>query len=337
MKNAFQHFEDFAIGNSGSTRMRTIGAPEIMQFAGITGDYAYLHISDPEATASPYGGRIAHGLLGASLVPGLLSIDAPHLVGRNVPGSYLSGFEINYRQPVKIDDSVRVVWQIAALDATPGPEAYGEISVAYQHLNQHGQAVFDGFIRLMARKRGAVENAPAAAFRSTTRWTLPHFDFDPARAYTFDELPPDVGGISAGRTMTEADIVNFAGLTGDYNPLYVDEPFAQASPFKGRIVSPMLVFTVAFALWNRDTWMNHLISREGLVDFGHLNDGAVFLRPVRIGDTIRCVYKLSSHRPQRSKPERKVLTHELQIINQRNEVVQTGKVFMSKAPASAFK
>jgi acyl dehydratase len=331
MKGALQYFEDFELGLSGNSRSRTIGAPEIVQFAGITCDYAFLHMSEPDAKASVYGGRIAHGLLSASLVPGLLSLDAPQLVGRNVAGAYMSGFDISYRRPVRIDDTIHVAWTIVAKDAEPGLNGYGSVTIGFQFLDQHDQTAYDGCIWLMTLKRGASPDS-AAQFRSASPWQLPAFDFDPDRPYSLDELPANVGGISSGRTMTEADIVNFAGLTGDFNPLYVDEQFAQASPFKGRIVPPMMVFTSAFALWSRDTWMNRMISKEGLVDFGHLNDSAVFLAPVRIGDTIRCVYRLASHRSQKSKPERKVLTHELQIINQRDEVVQTGRVFMSKAP-----
>jgi MaoC like domain len=58
----------------------------------------------------------------------------------------------------------------------------------------------------------------------------------------------DQAGISAGRTITQSDVVNFAGLTGDYNPLYADESSARPGPFRGRIVRGMLVFTAAFGL-----------------------------------------------------------------------------------------
>ena len=55
---------------------------------------------------------------------------------------------------------------------------------------------------------------------------------------------------SSGRTITETDIVQFAGLSGDYNPLHVDKEYARKSMFKQRIAHGALTFSVMTGLWD---------------------------------------------------------------------------------------
>lgn len=133
------------------------------------------------------------------------------------------------------------------------------------------------------------------------------------------------GGETDGRTITETDIVNFAGLTGDYHPQYVDAEFARRSMFGERIAHGMLVFSIAFGLWarKRDQYQEPK-SRIA----GHLNDKATFLVSVKVGDTIRCRYKTTASRVSKSKPEAGIVTFGLQVVNQRNEVVQEGSTIM---------
>ena len=65
-------------------------------------------------------------------------------------------------------------------------------------------------------------------------------DFD---GYAVGEIIP-----APSRTITEADLVNFAGVSGDYHPLHVDEEYAKASPFGGRIAHGMLTVAVVSGL-----------------------------------------------------------------------------------------
>lgn len=119
------------------------------------------------------------------------------------------------------------------------------------------------------------------------------------------------------RTVTEADVVNFAGVSGDFNPLHTDELFASQTPFAGRIAHGLLVLAIA----------------SGLRQRGGLFDGTLiawaeirqwrFLRPVRIGDTVRVRWRIAEKR-ETSKPDRGVITQEVQVLNQRDEVVQEG-------------
>ncbi len=331
MKKRHEFLEDYEPGQTGVSRMRTVGEPEIVSFGCITCDYSYVHLAHHPTMEGPYGGRIAHGLLGTSLAAGLLSLDAPHAVGRNVPGSYLCGFDANYRDAIRLGDTVRVEWKVAERRDAPLHPALGIVRTDFRLVTQENRAMYDGSFDLEVPRRSAASVAAPLEFKSPARWAVKEFEFDADGIYNLEDFPVGQGGVSAGRTITETDVVNFAGLTGDYNPLYVDESFAGQGPFKGRIVPAMLVFTAAFGLWTRDGGVMRTKSSDSSKDAGHLNDNSVFHAPVRIGDTIRCLYRISETRVSRSKPDRGIITYGFQILNQRDEVVQEGKTLMVKA------
>ncbi len=68
---------------------------------------------------------------------------------------------------------------------------------------------------------------------------------------TFNEFKVGDKFTTASRTITEADVVNFAGLSGDFNPLHTDEEFGKSTPFKGRVAHGMLSVAVATGLANQ--------------------------------------------------------------------------------------
>jgi acyl dehydratase len=99
----------------------------------------------------------------------------------------------------------------------------------------------------------------------------------------FEDLPLDKTFVTAGRTITEADVVAFAGLSGDFNSLHVDETFAAATGFGGRIAHGLLVLSVASGLTTRLPVLHALQpSLLGMTDVT-----CHWLAPTRIGDTIR--------------------------------------------------
>src|SRR5262249_2349876 len=85
----------------------------------------------------------------------------------------------------------------------------------------------------------------SSAFRaSRSEFLMP---FTAAHLY-FEDLEVGRDWESMGRTVTEADIVNFAGLSGDFNPIHVDHSFAAETPFRKPIAHGMLVFSIASGL-----------------------------------------------------------------------------------------
>lgn len=99
----------------------------------------------------------------------------------------------------------------------------------------------------------------------------------------FEDLPLEKKFVTSGRTITEADVVAFAGLSGDFNSLHVDETFAAATGFGGRIAHGLLVLSVASGLTTRLPVLQAL--QPSLLGMTEVT--CRWLAPTRIGDTIR--------------------------------------------------
>ncbi len=123
--------------------------------------------------------------------------------------------------------------------------------------------------------------------------------------------------LTAGRTVTEADIVAFAGISGDYNPLHIDEEFCKKTPFGGRIAHGPLVYAIAAGL----LFQLHLYDDTLIAFLGF--DSLKFTKPVKPGDTIRARATVLEKR-ETSNPSRGVMKRRLEVLNQRGEVVQEG-------------
>lgn len=98
--------------------------------------------------------------------------------------------------------------------------------------------------------------------------------------------------VTPGRTITEADVVAFAALTGDYNPVHTDEAFAAATPFGARVAHGPMGIGIAFGLASR----LDLIDGTVVALLGITWD---FRAPMRPGDTIRVVVEVVETRPVR--------------------------------------
>jgi len=118
--------------------------------------------------------------------------------------------------------------------------------------------------------------------------------------------------VSRGRTITEADIVAFSGLTGDHHPQHTDAVWAEAGPFGGIVAHGMLVLSYALGLVALDP--------DRIAALRRIED-VVFKRPVRIGDTIRVEAKVA--RPDEG---RGLEGWEWRILNQNDELVIRAKV-----------
>ena len=131
---------------------------------------------------------------------------------------------------------------------------------------------------------------------------------------SFDEL--DVGEIwhSPARTMTEADIVNFACQTGDFNPLHVDAEFAAKTIFRKPIAHGLLALS-----WAAGLGSNH--PRVNTVSFSAVRDWE-FLRPVYAGDTLHAETQVLDKMPSGRKIGK--VAWLIKVVNQKSEVVQQG-------------
>ena len=121
-----------------------------------------------------------------------------------------------------------------------------------------------------------------------------------------------------GRTITEADIVAFAGLSGDFTPIHVDASFAATTPHGERVAHGPLVLSTAVGM------ATHLgIFGDRVIGLVNLNWD--FHGGVRIGDTIHGEVEITEVR-RSSKPGRGVATYTFTVINQRGDAVQTGRL-----------
>lgn len=132
----------------------------------------------------------------------------------------------------------------------------------------------------------------------------------------FEDLSVGLSCISAGRTVTEADIVAFAGLSGDYNQLHVDRHFAEQTIHGGRIAHGMLVLSILSGLSTRTPLMQGL--SETIVGLAGLE--CRFKKTTKIGDTIHVRLTVTELKPT-SKGGRGIVVLNRNAINQNGEVV----------------
>jgi 3-hydroxybutyryl-CoA dehydratase len=138
--------------------------------------------------------------------------------------------------------------------------------------------------------------------------------FTKAHLY-FDDVDVGQEWESGGRTVTEADIVNFAGLSGDFNPIHLDHEYAKTTAFRRPIAHGLLVMAIGSGLGINFPPMRTL----AILSMKEVH----FREPVFIGDTIRIHVKVVE-KEERGRGRRGVVTWQRQIVNQDNKLVQEG-------------
>lgn len=121
---------------------------------------------------------------------------------------------------------------------------------------------------------------------------------------------------SGGRTVTEADVVSFAGLSGDYNPLHTDQTFAEKTPFGQRVAHGMLSVSISTGLGQT------LGIFEGTT-LALLGQTFEYKGPVFFGDTIRLRLTVTSTRPS-SKGGKGIVVFQADILKQDDSIAITG-------------
>jgi acyl dehydratase len=140
----------------------------------------------------------------------------------------------------------------------------------------------------------------------------------------FEDFAVGEEATTAGRTITETDIVNFAGITGDWNEIHTNKELAERSPFGQRIAHGALVFSISTGLSVRmGQTADTVIAFYGL-------DRLRFVKPTFIGDTLRVRQRVEekSERDEGSG----IVTILNEVTNQRREVVlsYTAKVLVKR-------
>jgi acyl dehydratase len=138
---------------------------------------------------------------------------------------------------------------------------------------------------------------------------------EPGHQY-FEDIQVGDEYLSPGRTITEADIVAFAGLSGDYNVLHTDAEFMKSSIFGERIAHGLLGLAVSSGLGAR------AVARP-FATLAFLGLRWRFKGPIKIGDTIKVRMKVTDKK-ETSKPDRGIVTIQRSVLNQRGELVQEG-------------
>ncbi|MER9474949.1 MaoC/PaaZ C-terminal domain-containing protein [Mesorhizobium sp. M0520] len=132
----------------------------------------------------------------------------------------------------------------------------------------------------------------------------------------FDDIKTGEKFISASRTVFDADIVAFAGISGDFNRLHVDDVSAASTIHKRRIAHGMLIASIVTGLRSR-------IDDYAMIGF--METQRRFVAPVFPGDTITVNYEVAETRRSKSRPDTGVVTLAVTVTKQTGETVQQGR------------
>lgn len=123
---------------------------------------------------------------------------------------------------------------------------------------------------------------------------------------------------SRSRTVTETDVVNFACSTGDMNHLHTDAAQMEKSQFGQRIAHGML----------GASWCHGFLNSMGIAEHSAIAllsiDSWRFNSPIFFGDTLHLVLTVHDIIPSKSKPDRGVIKFQFDLVNQRDEICQSG-------------
>jgi len=147
------------------------------------------------------------------------------------------------------------------------------------------------------------------------------------RGKYFKEFEVGMNFISPGRTVTESDVVNFAGLSGDYTQIHTDVEFSKSTPVGQRVAHGLLGLSIASGLAVRTGVLEGTV-----IAFREINEWK-FIKPIFIGDTVRVSLSVLE-----TKELRRIgggaVNIELRLLNQNDDTVMKGiwKVLVASKP-----
>jgi len=133
----------------------------------------------------------------------------------------------------------------------------------------------------------------------------------------YDDLKQNDEYFTHGRTITETVVTNYAGVSGDFGDIHLDKEVGRATIFERNIAHGLCVLSVASGLVVQTGLLNKTIAFYGIHNWS-------FTKPVFFDDTIK-VKILVLDKKDSSKKDRGIVTFNVNILNQRDEVVQKGE------------
>jgi 3-hydroxybutyryl-CoA dehydratase len=133
-------FEEFEVGHRINTASRTVTETDIVLFAGLSGDFNQIHIDAEYSKTTPFGARVAHGLLGLSIASGLV------VQTGFMEGTIMAFREVNewkFIKPIFIGDTIHVETEVKEVKAIPRIGG-GSIVIVLDVKNQSGDTVMKG-------------------------------------------------------------------------------------------------------------------------------------------------------------------------------------------------
>ena len=133
-------FEEFEVGHRINTASRTVTETDIVLFAGLSGDFNQIHIDAEYSKTTPFGARVAHGLLGLSIASGLVVHTG------FMEGTIMAFREVNewkFIKPIFIGDTIHVETEVKEVKAIPRIGG-GSIVIVLDVKNQSGDTVMKG-------------------------------------------------------------------------------------------------------------------------------------------------------------------------------------------------
>jgi 3-hydroxybutyryl-CoA dehydratase len=135
--------EELAVGQSAEWS-KTVTEADVVLYAGITGDFNPVHVNAVEAERSRFGGRIAHGMLGAGFISAAIAMRLPG------PGAIYLGQTLRFTKPVRVGDTVTARVEVAELFP-----AKRRVRLTTVCRNQAGEVVIDGEATVLIPKEEA--------------------------------------------------------------------------------------------------------------------------------------------------------------------------------------
>ncbi len=149
--NKGMYFEEFEAGQKMISPGRTITESDIVGFAGLSGDFNLIHTDAEYAAQTPYGARVAHGLLGLSISSGL-ALRTGILEGTVIAFREINGWK--FTKPVFIGDTIHVEMEIVETKAMVRLGG-GKVDISFNVLNQKDETVMKGVWSVLVMSKPA--------------------------------------------------------------------------------------------------------------------------------------------------------------------------------------